>query len=226
MKILQKDTIIQLLKPYGFTDVDEVAQTKLNIIIETLLHNILENLTNVLEIKKGKVITPRIFSIALKILHADDSKPQNVVFKGGEPVLPSEYFGSNSGVYSESVDNSFTNNLDFLNLARPELVAYSFITPLTQTGGANKKMSLSRVINEEYVMDFIAKYKQNTKKSFKISKQCIPILMKAIETNMSFLLSAAKAANKNKGKTLTKSILFNTLKKHLNEFIHMSVVWK
>lgn len=250
MKILQKDKVLSLIKVYGFQDIDDIAFAKTNIIVETLLHNILENLVSVLEILKGKVITKKHLHIVMKMLH-DGHTPKNMI-TGGDPVLPPAYFGSIDNSYHES--NSLTyggNDSNIALLFRPALL--STFEPQLLSGGAGTKRTSKKsqasslkspasslkspsspspsrkpttIIDEAYIKEYIEFYKKKTGKIFKISKEILPVIEKTVHDNLYMLLDACTKTKKDGEKKLTKTILFSTLKTNIHRFIHMSIVWK
>jgi hypothetical protein len=217
MKILQKDQVVSLIKLYGFSDIDTVALAKFNIIVETLLFNIFENLFNVLVILKGKVITMKHVNIVMKLIHTGHN-PKNIITGG--TVLPPAFFDpSSTSGYFESAGYPDAASLAYF---RPALVN-------TMTGGATTRRMKAKIIDEKYIRDYIEFFKEKTKKSFKISKDVIPVLEKSVLDNLELLLKECKT-NKKTGvadnRVLTKAILFKTLKDNIQQFIHMSVVWK
>jgi len=229
MKLFQKDKFIPMLEKHGFSDVDEIALVKLILTIETLVKNLLDNTVYVMETTKAKTITPKHFAIVLHIIKTHGVNINSTdIMKGGGTVMPSEFFNPTpSGAYG--VSNVFTPTwVD--GLTRAELSAYvPLFVAAEQTGGGKKKtMNIPCcLMGVDDLKEMIVEYKKTNKKEFRIASKSYDIILLSVIENIENLLNAAAKLSKSKtaSKKLTKALLFATLKKHSNEFIHMCTVW-
>ena len=218
MNIITKKDVLALIKTYGFTDIDDVAFLKLVKIVETLINNLLDNALYVSEKLGAKTITPRHFAIVLYIL-SKSAKASSTMMRGGAPVLPSEYFNpEHSGAYVP--ENTFTPTwVD--GLTRGELSAYSAIVAPSESVTGGSAAASRALLTVDNVKAYIEAYKSSHKKEFKVYKSTYDVIIRAVMENLDNLL---KALSKEKSKKLTKTLLFNTLKKNMYQFIHMSNV--
>jgi hypothetical protein len=224
MKLLQKNKCMQLLRKYGFEDIDEIALVKLFLTIETLVKNLLDNTIYVMESVKAKTITPTHFAMVLHIIKTHGTNV-NHLMQGGGAVMPSEFFNTTpSGSYA--IDNNvFSTGASDASFARPALLAYSAIlTPGVQLGGGKKKGTVA-LLDVDTLKGMIVEYKKTTKKDFMMSSKSYDIIIRSVTENIENLVSAASKMRKPRPTKLTKALLFATLKKHSHEFIHMCTVW-
>jgi hypothetical protein len=227
MKLLQKDKFLILLGKYGFTDIDEIALVKLFLTIETLVKNLLDNTVYVMESSKAKTITPKHFAIVLHIIktHGVNVTINDLMKGGGGTYMPSEFFNptpsgayGTANIYSPTWVDGFT---------RAELAAYGPLLVSSEQSGGGKKKTTSALLDVDALKEMIVEYKKHTKKEFRVATQSYDIIISSVTENIENLLSAASKMRKTKtaSKKLTKALLFATLKKHSNEFIHMCTVW-
>ena len=184
-----------------FTKVEAKAVDYLNKAVLTIVGNILANLAFVADACKCKVVNATHFNAVSSILkYANQQQAQN----GGAIVLPSEYFGVESGMYfDESVvapmeTNLFSNE----NLARVEHVL---------KGGARTSKSL---IDQAIVKAAVAKYNSSRQRKLKLSSEAYGILVKAVQANIVHMVEMAASLNtKSKEKKLTVKVLERACKK-------------
>lgn len=145
--------------------------------VKRIVFGILDNASYVLDACKCKTIMPAHL-VAIAMVQNTITKnrigrvPVTAVKKGGAQVLPSEYFGVDSGRYFDisEVSKLETNMFSDAALARAEL-------PL-KVGGALNKVSLAML--KQAVKD----YNQARKKSVKISKEAMALIKTSVELNL------------------------------------------
>ena len=138
--------------------------------------------------------------------------------KGGRIVLPSEYFGTDSGAYHSSV-NSTNTTVDIVGVSRAALAAYG---QEFSKGGGTPPSQL--IISTEVVKEIVEKYKKSSGKTFRISEKVLSIIASSVQDNITTLISECRKNTKTS--VLSKKVLFTTLKKNFNLFAHLSYVWK
>ena len=212
MQIQKEDIVSTIKSTYKFTDVESATLVKLDMIVEVLVYNLLNNVTHVTKALGVKTIKKAHFVGVLEILKGcvkskvNNSKQQT----GGAIILPSEYFGIDSGRYFADVVSHNTAYLD--DLARGPLYVQD-----AGAGGMSKNTMVSMV----HIKTLVEKYKKEHHVDFKMAKDAYELVMESILSNLDKLLKTCAAS---KQKTLTASLLYKGL--NSSGFGYMSCVWK
>lgn len=190
---LRADYVKKLLVQHGMHTEDEKVLAGVHAFITRVVSNILCNVGAVLEVTKQKTATAKHFGVLLDIsknpaLFARQFAKKNPIQDGGDPVLPSEYFGGDSGRYT--ADLAFqTSYSDIANgIARPEMVD-SFGQVLLAGGGIESipKTVLAAIIREGM---------QALARPYKLSKEAKTLLAQTLDQNLERFLMDLKKVSK------------------------------
>lgn len=185
--------IINVVAKYGFTSHEDVAIERLDKVVHNIVGNTLENLSSVLYACNCKVADSRHFELMvnLNLKKQNTQKPQKKQKKqqqsGGGTVLPSEYFGDDSGRYFADVSaNEVIMSSDLPDgLARPAL---------EMSGGSD---SSSHSIPAAYIVSHIRHHKP----AFRMTNKAKMALTAVVATNLDAILKNAR------GKAKSQSLL-------------------
>lgn len=218
LNLFNKTHLLEKIKPYGFDDIDDVAFLKLKLCVEICVINIMNNLMIMQKELKSKVIDKKHFALILYHLdtlknRAPKCKKEIVV---GGTVLPSEYFGSDSGRYFDS--SAGTDITGLSNVTRGELSAYSAVIEAQSDNNIGGSSSTS-FITIEMVKQLVNIFKSKRKDDgdFKMTKAAYQVICKSANETMQELLTDCKKNIKIR-KKLSKANLYNNLKsrKYIN----------
>lgn len=201
------------IKAFKITKIEGNLQSLLNTCVENLLYNILINAKYVLEITNRKIIKVghlrTINYIQKKSIGIVPTKT-NSLQKGGFAVLPSEYFGNESGSYNADVEG--THQFESLpdGYSRNGLEA-TFEPSYLEGGGKNYYMDNS-------VYEGILEKNKN-KVGVKISSDALELIRLSIELNIDMLIKETLKKYK-----LKNSISVNNVKNTLKnaKYIHFT----
>jgi hypothetical protein len=204
-----------MLKKKGFSDIEEAAFVKVIYCVEIIIFNMLNNVLYVTKSLKLKTIKKDHFMAVLQIMK--DFQNGKEVMKGGDPVMPSEFFGTNSGRY---FDIDVVSAIENHPWADPGLTR----TALDATFGGAKASKTKCFVETEQVKQIIEKYQKSEKADFRVSKDVVCIMISCVMSNLEELFAACAAGGKQK--KLTMALLYKTLVKNSKRFAHMSYVFK
>lgn len=195
-------------KRYGFKQVDDDAFVRIVLVMEVLLHNILNNVKHVSSHLDVKVISKKHLQMVLDIMN---SYKQVRAQKGGGLVLPGEYFGHESGRYfpdgaSALSGEQYTSATN--ELSRQAIVFHS--------GGS----AAAKIQAKTNIKALIDNYKASTHATFRVSTVAYDIIADSIDKNMQLLLSACKRAAGQKGEKLTLRLVSTAIQ---TQFPYMSL---
>lgn len=219
-KEFTKEAVENYVKCFGFDTVDDKALVQLVMMVETLVYNMLNNVFYITDALKVKTLKKQHFEAVLNIMKDVQMQSMRKQSGGSFTVLPSEYFGVDSGRYLADVSQHETN-MFVDNVTRP---AINIQLPI-QTAGSAKCM----VPDKKFLTGFIQNFQKDTKTDFKVSTDVADILMASINNNLDELLGAAKNVHKVKGlkkNALTMTLINATIKKSPHQFGHLVFVWK
>lgn len=206
----QKDALIPILKKHGFSDIEDAAFVKLILCIEILIFNLLNNVLYITKSLKQKIIKKEHLMAVLQIMK--DFENGKEIMKGGEPVLPSEYFGNESGRYFDADVVSAVENHPWSD---PGLTR----TALPATFGGKSEPCF---ITKEHVKSIVEKYQKSEKESFKVAKGVSDVIITCVLSNLDSLFAACA----NGKRKLTMAHMYRTLVKNSKKFAHLSYVFK
>ena len=218
-KSFDKSSVLACMKKYGFTQMDDDAFVRLVLVIEVLLYNILNNVRHVSSHLNVKVISKKHLLMVADIMNEYKkaaSASFSKQFKGGAHVLPSEYFGIDSGHYYPAGDvvlsseQSVDATADF---ARQAMVY--------QTAGA--ATASASIVCKENLKYFVSQYLTAKHLTFRISSVANTVILDALNKNIALLLLACKQAKDTKGSKLTLKLLGSVVNK---TFPHMAYHFK
>lgn len=159
--------------------------------VHRVVKNVIENLRIVLEVSKQKLVTPKHFHVLLELSHMSLAFPGKEIAahmrsqKGGDPVLPSEYFGRNSGRYSTSVPPFQTSAAELTEgIARAGMMD-TFGSVLMEGG------STPGTIPKKVVDDML----KDLKVEFRLSKEAKLLLNETLRQNVEHFLTDLKKAS-------------------------------
>jgi hypothetical protein len=118
-KSFQKEDLLKLLKTVGFESVEDDAFLRIVITVEVMIYNILNNVRHISDSLKLTTIKKSHLEAVMKILNQKSISLKEQ--KGGHAgtVLPSEYFGHDSGRYFDySKVSPFEQSVYVDNVAR------------------------------------------------------------------------------------------------------------
>ena len=247
----KKTEIASKLSSFGFSDVDNAALLKLNMITEALIFNMLNNVLYVTTALGVKTIKKAHFGGVLKILkdcaNRCEKQPRKAISKAktlvkpspksksksnskssssskqtGGTVLPSEYFGIDSGRYFDDVMSHDTAYLD--DLTRGPLYVQEAGASSSSSSSSKKGTSSasSSFITPCQIKEIITKYKQEMDVDFKVAKDVYAIVEDSVNSNMIKLLLACAVTKQAK---LTTSLLLGNLNQSKSLFSHMARVY-
>lgn len=214
--ILKKEKVVEFVKTYNYTSIDDGVLETFALIIKILVFNILNNVTYITQSLKVSIVKKEHFIAVLQIMKDYQNRKEFLEMKGGFTVLPSEYFGNESGsYYSHDVVSAIENHpwtgLPF-DLTRTELNA-------SLVGGSAIK---SCFVTIDCIKDLIAMYKESHLVDFKVSKDVFQIIHGSVMYNFDLLL---KHCSKSKQKKLTNALIHKVLKAN-KSFLHLSYILK
>ncbi len=236
----KKTDLVNKITSFGFVDVDNAALLKVNMIIEALIFNMLSNVLYVTTALDVKTIKKAHFGGVLKILKECANKCQgpNASKKGtgssarkqaGGTVLPSEYFGFDSGRYFDNVVSHNTAYLDDLSrgpLYVQEAGARTKANAKASTNSDSHFSPAKSFITAKQIKDVIDKYKIETEADFKVAKDVYGIIEDSVTSNMITLLLTISHSKNATQKVLTTTLLLSNLNKSNSLFSHMTRVYK
>lgn len=200
---------------YGITKMEDNVQGLISEYCKNLIFNIVSNGYHVATSCKMKTITLGHLNLVSQIQLKSIGEYPKVKTGGGHTVLPSEYFGIDSGTH-----NSDGNCLDLFQAdgGRAGLPS-TFVPSLTgqggQTGGGNGQVNfISEADFKKYIKE--AKAKNH---DIKISKDALDIIMLSIELNIDMLM---KFVQKRGIKILTVEKLSTIVNTKNRRFKHFS----
>ena len=248
-KSFEKDLFMGYLRKYGFTDADDDAFVRVVLVLEVLVYNMLNNVSLVTNFMNVKTISQKHFDLVNNIINeyqktqdkhtsskassktTTTSKKQKATQEsqhkshqqGGATVLPSEYFGYDSGRY-------FPEGSLALDMEQPVMSTDEFArTGLhMMTAGAKGKKGHSPVqrlfISDVQIKFLVDSYKTDKSVDIRVSKVAIGIIIKALVMNLNLLLSHIKKSTKDqKTKKLTlKMVSFEIAR----QFPYMAYILK
>lgn len=190
---------------------DEVNEILHNV-AKQLVFNILQNAKYVLDACKCKTLKPsHLKAVSMiqagimknKVFHVPSNLKTHSSQSGGAVVLPSEYFGVNSGRYLDinDVSGSQINLYGDSTLTRVE-------HPIIVGGGRT-----TQVIPETKWAQFVKDYMTTRKQSFRISREALQMIETSVTLNLEDLIKAC-------GKSMTAKSLRTALSKK-NSLIHL-----
>lgn len=199
---------------YGFDvqgkEVGKV-QTVLKKIANTLVSNLLNNGRYMLDACNCKTLTEGHLGAIYQIQHkVQVQKSQQKGGAHGGTVLPSEYFGGDSGRYVDmaSLAGQSTELFADSSVLRPAM-------DIKMAGGGPKKTSMLTMTE---LKDIVKMYHEKNGTSFKINKNAITIIKLSLDLNMDMLMS--HLSENKRGSTLTADSLKDVVKRA--EFMHMN----
>ena len=193
----------------GFELVKDKAMIQLFLIIENLVCNILENLMFVVDVHKQPALSKKHAAAVMNLMR------QKTQAGGSYTVLPSEYFGSESGRYFADVSSQETNMFQ-AGVTRPAIDYLSAVK-----GGAKKRCS---VVNTDAIQLIVNSFKKSKNVEFTVGKELIDLIVASVNINIDDLLVATKAAfaqKPNKKNELTMALLNSTIKESPVRFKHL-----
>ena len=212
MNTYSKQAVETYVKCFGFESINDKALVQLYVIIETLVFNILDNLFFVVDVYKKPALTKKHLAAVMNLMR------QKTAQAGGSyTVLPSEYFGVNSGRYMADV-STLETNMNVPTVTRPAMQM------AMAKGGAAKKCM---VADNTLVDAMVTKYKVAKKLEFTVGKEVVEMIMASVNINIDELMTAAKAAAQSKKKMdLTMTLLNATIKENAAALKHLVVPHK
>lgn len=189
--------------------------------VQRVVKNVIQNLSVVLEVSKQKQVTPKHFHVLLELSNMSLTYPRKEINRaqsaqtGGDPVLPSEYFGGNSGRYSAQVP-PFQTSLASLTagIARPGMTD-TFGSVLV--GGAVAAAAAGAGTVPKKVVDGILK---TLASDIRMNKEAKALLYETLRQNVEhFLTDLKKASAFQKGGLTTMATVKKVLKYHKYKFL-------
>jgi hypothetical protein len=190
-------------------------------VAKNTVFNILQNSKYILDACKCKTLTTEHLT-AISLIQANIAE-QGIAFvpKGKSPkvmsggtVLPSEYFGVNSGRY---VDISTLSSAEVQLTADTTLARAEHPIKLPMSGGA-ATASVPLVL----IKNAIKEFQQKSKFTFKVSKDALEMIHVSVQENVKDIVEVAK---KEIGTSFTATQLTKFAKEH-PKFMHMGKVHK
>lgn len=191
-KSFERESLMALIKRYKFDSIDNDAFIRIVLVMEVLVFNMLNNVKHVTSALNVKTITKKHFEMVMNVINEfKNQQKYNVLKKGqkGGTVLPSEYFGTDSGRYYPFVDGeqSIAPTVEY---ARPAIDYH--------VGGAN----VNAFVTKTQVKFLVDAYKKAKKQDFRMSASAYEVIIECLERNLKLLLSMCKKHGSAK-KTLT-----------------------
>lgn len=199
---------------FGFESLDQNAFTKIVLLVEMIIANLVHNVYLMATALGVKVVNKKHFEALVQIMNSQEATGNQ---RGGNNgyVLPASYFGKTETTYHD--DTSAYENKTFVDgLTRSEL---ELKHPSWYGGGDPTFVSKSIVKN--IVSDIIERKKWN----IKISSSAFDVILDCVDANLSELFNSCKEQH-GKKKVLTLSVLTQTLKKKANSLVHLAHYWK
>ncbi len=241
-KTVPKMSLDTYAASFGFKDgISNEAHIKLSLIIELLISNLVKNALFITSALKRKTIKLEHLNAVLSIMaHATMGKsnlqkggvsntditayfsklvldPAQILkplgMSGGRVVLPSEYFGIDSGRYFGDVSR-MESSAFAPDLSRAGIDIKMPMMPMR--GGSDTLLSLTQIVE---VVDII---KTKKKLQFRMGKGVPDVILVSILSNLSNLFKDCAKSNKGK-KILTVNMIYNVLKANCKKYAHMSV---
>ena len=206
-KTFNKAAFEAYVAKYGFTSIDDNAFMKMVMIIETLVYNILNNVLHLTDALEKKIIKKEHLQGVIAIIQDFVSAKQSGGHAG--TVLPSEYFGVDSGRYFNDV-SSLETSMFSEGLARNAI-------DLKLSGGSGDQ--ILTLENFKHILD---EYRRAKNLPVKIEKKAFSVIAMSVSKNLDNVFELVDKKNKK----LTLSGITNVLKKHCKQFSHLSYVWK
>lgn len=203
--------LIPLVKGAGFEGADDVALAKLDMCCSVIVCNLIRNVMLVVQLMDCKKVQKKHFEKVAKIIDAINGKPVGAQLGG--LVLPSEYFGHDSGAYFANVES---HDVSYSSDVAREPLWY-------QQVGAGLATA---TITLEDVKKLVASCNHA---KIPVAKDALELIRDSLVSNLSKLLKKAydKKASKAKvpkKKMLNAKVLFSILDKD-PMCRHMSSVW-
>ena len=237
-KSFEKDLFMGYIRKYGFTDADDDAFVRVVLVLEVLVYNMLNNVSLVTNFMNVKTISQKHFDLVSNIIneyqktqdkHITSSSGKKPIAKkvqeghqqGGATVLPSEYFGYDSGRY-------YPEGIHALDMEQPITSTDEFARTglhMMTAGGKGKKTKQS--VNHLFISDVQVKflvdsYKTDKSVDIRVSKVATEIIIKALVANLNLLLShIKKAAKDQKTKKLTLKMVSFEIARHFPYMVYI-----
>jgi hypothetical protein len=216
----KKMALLPIIMKYGFDDIDEVAFVKVINIIEIMVFNLLNNVLYVVKALNVKTITKKHCLAVLQIMKDYETGKEIEMKKGGGLVMPSEYYGIDSGRY---FDADVVAALENQPWADPGLTRTSLESSFGGGKRGSKKVENDSFVSKVQVKSIIAKYKESENESFKVASVVYDIIISCIMSNLDALFTVVQEQSKGR-KKMTMSLLYSALKKNPKKFAHMSYI--
>jgi hypothetical protein len=197
---------------FGFAGVDDAASKQVNIIVKKLVWNLLDNVSYIVGALKVKRVKKEHFEGVIALLQS-----HNIQLGGhAGTVLPSEYFGINSGRYFANV-LPYEGSAFAAGVARAELP----IKFPGAFGGAAAKQDA--FVNTKYIKSIAKQYNDETKSEMSVTTSAIDVMVTSICANLDKLFKASASSSRSKTPILTREVIVKTLKSKTNKKLaHMS----
>lgn len=215
-KTFEKDALLKYVKTFGFESIEDDAFMRTVMILEVMVYNLLNNVNDLHPLNKEKSITKKDFEevmTKLKESRVGKSKTPKSVMSGGHAgtVLPSEYFGTDSGRY---FDMSVVKPLE--QSAFADGVARAAIQ--YQQGGCPE---CSEFIGKKQLKFLIDEFKTSKGLQFTVSSGAYDVMLMCLRNNLRLLFQTYRKHSKAKKVTLKMLGVIRT--KH---FPHMDYTHK
>lgn len=212
-----KQDLLPFLNKHKYTDIDDVAFVKFMVAIEVLIFNLLNNVLYVTRSLKLKTIKKEHFMAVLQIMKDYTNGKAPPSLSGGSLVMPSEYYGSDSGRYFDADVVSAVENHPWSD---PSVTRVALDSSFDMVGGS--AMSL---VSKNQIKNIIEKYKKQENTDFKLASPAYDIIASCLSSNIHALLKECVKVGGQK-KNLTMAVLYKTLNKNAKQFAHLTYVWK
>lgn len=216
-----KTDLDSLAKRYGFESVDDDAFVRVVLVMEVLVFNLLNNVKHMASSLNMKSIGKGHFMAVMKIMNevtkqqaTSTTKQNKKLQSGGKIVMPSEYYGIDSGRYTADT-SAFNEQSAFADgVSRAAIVQQS-------AGGANDCF-----IGKKQIKFLVDEYKREKKAEFSVSSSAYEIITTSLWKNLQVLLAECRKYRTRKGlkkPCLSLNIITNVL---VTKLEHMSYSWK
>lgn len=208
----------KLVTYYGIkTDTDDTrVYSAIDQFVHRVVKNVIQNLRVVLEVSKQKLVTPKHFQVLLELSNMSLAFPRkeiNRAQKGGDPVLPSEYFGGNSGRYAAEVP-PFQTSVAVLTegIARSGLTDTFGSVLVGGSGGSGGGSSIPKKVVNGILKELNS--------DIRLSKEAKALLYETLRQNVEhFLTDLKKASTFQKAGLTTLATVKKVLGYHKYKFL-------
>lgn len=193
-KSFEKDALLKYVKTFGFDSVEDDAFMRTVMILEVMVYNLLNNVHDLHPLNKDKAITKKDFEEVMSKLKEGRVVKAKAVMSGGHAgtVLPSEYFGTDSGRY---FDISVVKPLE--QSAFADGVARAAIQ--YQQGGCPE---CSEFIGKKQLKFLIDEFKTTKGLQFSVSSGAYTVMLTCLRNNLRLLFHTYRKHSKAKKVTL------------------------